>query len=320
MFQHILVPLDGSSRAERALPVAAQIARVTGGSVLLVRVVNPPIDYSGGMAPVPLMSEEVIEAEMSGATEYLKAVTQRMPTGIRTMTEVLFGSPAQCILATSASRGVDLIVLCSHGRTGFARWALGSVAHTLAYESTVPTFILRESELASMLAGPDTMRSICALVPLDGSELAETALAPAAYLVAALAAPEKGALHLAHVVKPFQEAPEEGSVSVLDNEVRERARAYLANVVERLQKTTKDLRLSITWSVIREKDVASALVSLAEQGGEGKETGGMGSCDLIAISTHGRHGPERWVMGSVTDRLLSATKLPILIVRPLKQA
>ncbi len=320
MFQHILVPLDGSSRAERALPVAAHIARVTDGSVLLVQVVDPPIDYSGGLAPVPLMSEQVIESEMAGATEYLKAVAIRMPASIKTTTEVLFGIPAQCILATSASRGVDLIVLCSHGRTGFARWALGSVAHTLAHESTVPTLVLRESELASMLAGPDTMRSLCALVPLDGSELAETALAPAAHLVAALAAPAKAALHLAHVVKPFQEAPEEGFVSELDDEARERARAYLAHVTERLQKTTKDLRLSITWSVTREKDVASALVSLAEQGGEGKETGGMGSCDLIAISTHGRHGLERWVMGSVTDRLLSATKLPLLIVRPPKQA
>jgi nucleotide-binding universal stress UspA family protein len=316
MFQHILVPLDGSSRAERALPVAAHIARVTGGSLLLMQVVNPPIDYSGGLAPVPLMSEQVIESEMAEATEYLKAVAIRMPTSIKTTTEVLFGIPAHCILATSASRGVDLIVLCSHGRTGFARWALGSVAHTLAHESTVPTLVLRESELASMLAGPDTMRSLCALVPLDGSELAETALAPAAHLVAALAAPAKAALHLAHVVKPFHEAPEEG----LEDEARERARAYLAHVTERLQKTTQDLRLSITWSVTREKDVASALVSLAEQGGAGKETGGMGSCDLIAISTHGRNGLERWVMGSVTDRLLSATKLPLLIVRPPKQA
>jgi nucleotide-binding universal stress UspA family protein len=171
-----------------------------------------------------------------------------------------------------------------------------------------------------MLAGSDTIRSLCALVPLDGSELAETALAPAAYLVAALAAPAKAALLLAHVVEPFQEAPEEGFVSKLDYEVGERARAYLVHVTERMQKTTKDLQLSITWSITREKDVASALVSLAEQGGEGKETGGMGSCDLIAISTHGRHGLERWVMGSVTDRILNATKLPLLIIRPPKQA
>src|SRR5579885_1419989 len=59
MFQHILVPLDGSTRAEQALPVAARIARATGGSLLLVRVVPPPIDYSGGISPIPLMNEQM---------------------------------------------------------------------------------------------------------------------------------------------------------------------------------------------------------------------------------------------------------------------
>ena len=63
MFQHILVPLGGSFRAEQALPVAARLARATGGSLLLVRVVNQPIDYIGGLSPVPLMTEQTVESE-----------------------------------------------------------------------------------------------------------------------------------------------------------------------------------------------------------------------------------------------------------------
>ena len=105
-------------------------------------------------------------------------------------------------------------------------------------------------------------------------------------------------------VKLFPETAEEGFVSELNDEALQRARTYLAHMTERLQTATKYLRLSITWSVTHEKDVASTLVNLAEQGGEGKETGGMGGCDLTAISTHGRHGLERWVIGSVTDRIL----------------
>lgn len=100
----------------------------------------------------------------------------------------------------------------------------------------------------------------------------------------------------------------------------QRARTYLARVTERLQTTAQDLnlRLSLTSSVELEKDVASALVNMAEPEIRGKETEDGSGYNLIAISTHGRGGLERWVMGSVTDRLLTTSKLPVLIVRPPK--
>lgn len=211
MFKRILVPLDGSARAEEALPVAARIARASGGSIHLLGVFSPPIDYGGGLAMVPFLSEQLIEAETTTATDYLQtAATSQMLTGIQITIEALFGLPAQCILATAAEGVADLIVSCSHGRTGFARWALGSVAHILAHESTVPTLVLRENEPASPLLSLATARPLRALVPLDGSQLAEAALAPAASLIAALAAPSHGELHLAQVVKLFPERAEEG--------------------------------------------------------------------------------------------------------------
>ena len=97
----------------------------------------------------------------------------------------------------------------------------------------------------------------------------------------------------------------------MNEEALERAEVYLAQVTERLQAQDQQPGFAITSSVKLEKDVASALVSLAEQG-----DGEAGACDLIAISTHGRHGLQRWVMGSVTERMLNTTRLPILIVRP----
>lgn len=320
MFERIVVPLDGSPRAEHALPVAAHIARASGGSMHVLQVVSPPIDYSGGLAPVPLMTEQSVEMEMAESTSYLNTVAaSQMLAGIKTTTEVLFGLPAQHILAAAESRMADLIVICSHGRTGFTRWVLGSVAHQLVHQSAVPVLVLRESESASLLSHLDAARSLCALVPLDGSPLAETALVPAAYLTAALAAPARGALHLAQVVKILPATAQEGFVSELNEEALQRARTYLATAGEHLQATVKDLKLSITSSVELEADVASALVRLAEYGGEGKKSGEVRRCDLIAISTHGRGGLERWVMGSVTERILNTTKLPMLIVRPQKK-
>ena len=103
-----------------------------------------------------------------------------------------------------------------------------------------------------------------------------------------------------------------GAASEPNEEARKSARTYLATVAEHLQATEKDLHLSLTYSVKLEADVADALLSLAEREG-------VGSCDLIAISTHGRGGLARWVMGSVTERVLNTTKLPMLIVRPQKK-
>ena len=317
MFKRLLVPLDGSSRAEYALPVAARIARASSGSIHILRVVSSPIDYGGGLAEAPLLMEQMIESEMDVTTSYLQRLAALpLLEGIQITTEAAFGIPAQYILASLESQTADLIVLCSHGRTGFARWALGSVAHTLAHESTVPALILRENEPASLLSHPDAEQPLCTLVPLDGSQLAESALVPAAYLTAALAAPAQGALHLAQVVKHYSETAEEGFVSELNEEAIQRARAYLATTREHLLVTMKDLKLSLTYSVEFDKDVASVLVSLAEYGSKGKANMGVAGCDMIAISTHGRSGLERWVMGSVTERVLGTTRLPVLIVRP----
>ena len=319
MFQRILVPLDGSSRAERALAVAARVARVSGGSILLLQVVSPPIDYGGGLAQAPFLTEQVIETELAVASGYLDRVAKaRELTGIETTTEVLFGLPAQVILAEAESQSVDLIIMCSHGRTGFTRWVLGSVAQKVVRQSPVPVFVLRAGEPVPAASHADAAYPISALVALDGSSLAEVALVPAANLVAALAAPRKGALHLMQVIKPLATTADEGFITQLNEEAVEGAKAYLVAVKERLQETLKNLKLSITWSVALYADAADAIISTAEREEDEEGAQGFAGCDLIAMSTHGRAGLERWVMGSVTECILGATKLPLLVVRPEK--
>ena len=307
MFAHILVPLDGSAPAEEALPVAARIARASSGSIHLLTVVKSPIDLGEENDWDLLLHEQQIETRTTVATDYLRTVVA-LPVldGIQITTEIAPGLPPQYILAAARSGDVDLTVLCSHGRTGFTRWVLGSVAHTLAHESTIPTLVLHEHETASLLAHPDTTRPLRALVPLDGSPLAEAALAPAAHLVASLTT--QGELHLTQVVKPLQNSAGEAS--------RARVTTYLTQITKRWQAMAKELGILLSWSVALETDVASALLSQAEPGEQGQATAGSRGCDLIAISTHGHNSLERWVMGSVTDRLLNTTRLPILIVRP----
>jgi nucleotide-binding universal stress UspA family protein len=308
MFKRILVPLDGSARAEQALPVAARLARAPGGSIVLMRVAKLPMDYGGGFTQTPLLTEQIIETELDDVDEYLKTIaTSDTLTGITIKTEAMFGQPLQDLLGVAETRRADIIVMCSHGRTGLKRWALGSVAQGLAHQCPVPLLVLREGGRISALSREETTHPLRALVALDGSPFAETALAPAANLVAALAAPNEGILHLTQVVTGGDEEAQQ-------------AKTYIAAVTERLQQKLKDLNLSIKWSLLRDADVAGAIVDMAEHGEAGTRAEGINGCDLIAMSTHGRGGLERLMMGSVTERVLHSTRLPMLIVRPQRTA
>lgn len=257
MLKNILVPLDGCSRAERALPAAARIARASKGRVLLVQVISPPLDYASSMAPVPLVTRELIEAELK------------------------------------------------------------EVAYTLTHESTLPVLVLRQTgtELCSPL--PDTCgRLTRAFVSLDGSELAEAVLEPTMDLVLALSAPAPAAIHLMQVVKVFPASEAQGRLSELNEQKIGRARAYLATVKAHLQQHHPEAFLAITCSVGLDNDVAGALIETAEARSEESVPGEARGCDLIAMSTHGRGGIQRWMVGSITERVLKGTHLPMLIVRP----
>ena len=186
-------------------------------------MVSPPINFAGALPQAPLVTEQIIETDLAEADSYLSLVAKSEKLAeIHILTDDMFGAPAQDILAFARSRRVDLIVLCSHGRTGFKHWVLGSVAYQLIHQSTIPVLVLRAGE--PTLSRAVTTRPLCALIALDGSPLAEAVLAPAANLVAGLAAPAQGALHLTQVVKHIVTTAEEGFVDELNEEAVERAK------------------------------------------------------------------------------------------------
>lgn len=324
MFQRILVPLDGSIRAEQAIPVAARIARATGGALILVRAVSTTPEWWPAMERRPDVAQAVIDAGLTEAKQYLVAAsTAQALSAVSTETVVLYGPAATSILAVAHSSGADLVVLCSHGYTGLTRWVMGSVAEKVARHAAVPVLVLREGGPVPAAPHPDATRPLCALVALDGSAHAKAALAPAAQLVAALAAPATGALHLVRVVKPVSaereaKGPEHGEI---DEQVLHKAKQYLSTTVDHLREgltapAVAGLNLTITWSVAVDTDVAAALIRLAENGEDAEGAGVFGGCDVIAMATHGYSGVQRWAIGSITERVLSATRLPLLIVRP----
>jgi len=329
MFKRILVPLDGSSRAEQALPIAARIARASGGSVLLLHVITAPLQFGpymfGPYMQQSTLLREAVNAAIAESVAYLsKAAHSHDLEGAETKVVMFSGPVAWTILDTAKEQHVDLILMVSHGHTGFKRWALGSVAQKVARTSPMPVLVLREGGSVPSSAYPDRtrpLRAVAATVALDGSPLAEAAIFPAANLVAALAAPAKGSLHLTQIVQLPRGDDEWGGCEridpILEEQALDDAACYLRKIAGNLRDSLeREFNLSITWSVAGNADVAEALMRVAEQGSVDRGYSIFGGCDILALATHGRSGVRRWVLGSVTERVLGHTKLPLLIVRP----
>jgi nucleotide-binding universal stress UspA family protein len=320
MFQHLLVPLDGSSRAEQALPVAARLARVSGAAITLVTVVDLAHEALLYQMAEPSLSPQVIDQDLTEARAYLDRVSQRSDlAGVSLDKQVDLGNPALKILSRAEAeiaRPIDLIVMSSHGYTGIKRWLLGSVAEKIARHASVPVLILREGEPLRTHARFDGMNALRALVPVDTSARAQDAIPPAAQLVAALSEPEHGHLQLTQIVVPPEQAGATKREEVL-REAEQNLEAIGQSIREGLvAQVGPDLHLTISWAVSIDSDIAEGIVRMAENGERVTDASGAERCDLIAMTTHGATGLHRWAVGSITERVLHATRLPLLIVRP----
>jgi len=144
MFGQIMIPLDGSERAEQALPYAEYVASASGATLHLVCVVERPsaVRAQGVGAPVNVY-EPVIAAQREEATAYLERVRARLEgDGRSVQVELLDGDEASALLDYAHAAGIDLVVMTSHGRAGLTRWALGSVADRVAHGSAVPVLLV----------------------------------------------------------------------------------------------------------------------------------------------------------------------------------
>lgn len=304
MFSHLLVPLDGSAHAESALPLAAKLAKANSARLVLVRVRRTATEYvSWGVLP---MSADLIDVEDADCAAYLAQVAASpMLAGVEVETEVLSGMPAPAILDAVAYHEIDLVVMTSHGRTGLARWAFGSVARQVAYHAMVPVLVVREHGFHLADVSGDDQGRPRVLVPLDGSPLAETAIEPALALVTALG--PHAALHLALVISPYDESVTGQSIPTLT----EQAESYLRGVAAAI--ALRQPEIAVTHCVCTNFDAAEALIHLAEQGDQTDGLPTIPPADVVVMATHGRSGIAAVVLGSVTERVLHGTKLPLLI-------
>lgn len=145
MFHKILVPIDGSELSESAIPAALEVARRFGASLVLFRAAVLPEHLM--ISPVPLAPSAYTNLQdeiVTGTREYLDAVKARLAgEGVPVETGLVSGDAASQILEFAETQGVDLIVMCTHGRSGFQRWLFGSVAEKVMRHSSCPVLSVR---------------------------------------------------------------------------------------------------------------------------------------------------------------------------------
>jgi nucleotide-binding universal stress UspA family protein len=301
-FQSILVPLDGSPLAEQIIPLALEIANAARSKVRLVLVHQsppPPMDPQSAQLYVSIdLATRKVERD------YLTALRLRLrkSSGLQ-ISAVTIDGPAGPTLAKYVKEiGADLLVMSTHGRGGLRGAWLGSVADYVIRSLNIPVIVVRSQEGMSALPRLSKIREI--MVPLDGSPLAEAALAPASDIAELFGAE----LLLVQVVWPVSA----GNLlpvpfpSGYDNEIvgvqRKETQEYLDGLVNDLQ----ERGVSVRSTVVAGHNVAEALLDMAHPQ----------RIDLVAIATHGRGGVQRLLLGSVADKLIRGAGPPVLVVRP----
>ena len=295
----ILVPLDGSSLAEEALPIAQAIAERARCKLKLVLVHEPLIL----MEPGPAYTKVEL-AMLKADREYLKSVTARLRErlGKSVSSAVVRGLPVAQTLATYIRElGPDLVVMTTHGRGGIRRAWLGSVTDQLIRSAEIPVLVVRPGEAG--VAKPGAPLSEI-LVPLDGSPLAEAVLEPAMELARLWDAE----IALVQVVEPVILVSGEplSFPSAYADQInairRDSAQDYISDVAERVRGSG----LRCTGVAVIGVAVPETLINLAAPE----------RVSLLAVATHGRGGPKRALLGSVADKLIRAGSVPVLVVRP----
>ena len=289
LLRKILIPLDGSKTAETVLPYIKYLA-----SRFDLKIEVLGVGIGSKNRRVNLLLNDYINNTVSSLHNE------------RTEAEaiIIYGSAADKILSYSKQNDIDLIIMATHGRSGIKRWWMGSVADKIISQSITPVLLV-PSKTRKVTQMKKSISIDQILVPLDGSDIGQAALD---YIE--LVAKETGAaITLIQVIS----TPNSMETSLLGNatwdsfskEMREAASNYLGSLVEEL----KGHGITAKYDI----PIGNPAAEIIEYARKYK-------FDLIAMSTHGRTGLARWVLGSIADKVLHGAGMPMWLVRPSKMS
>lgn len=304
MYRKIVVPLDGSPLGERALPLAVELARRTGATLHLVHVHLPVMLPAVIDRPIP--DSELDSDLYKQMVEMLSILVTRLQAvaNVPIETKLIYAERNTSIAANLESYAkeieADLLVMTTHGRSGFGRMWLGSVADELIRTLSLPILLVRPDE--QLPAFDERWRLDRTLVSVNGTSTSESIL-PHAKAFAKIFESETVLLRIVEPVILSRYAADATLVQVdqdLLDQTQAEARAYLDRIAQEFGEQKVIVR-----------DVVDAQVALALLDAAEKHEVGM-----IAMATHGRQGLNRLLVGSVADKVLRSANVPLLVYRP----
>ena len=297
MYTKLLIPLDGSKTAEKVLPYARFLAGKLKIPVELLGVIDMAEMATHIPAEKARFFDSMIEEGVKHSASYLRGVAGTFgDTDVKCTAEK--GQADVVIIEKGETDTSMLICMATHGRSGLDRFLLGSVAEKVLRAAANPLLLVRATEEAKS-DGTAVLKSM--VVPLDGSELAES-------IIPMVAAKELGlevVLFRAYHIPTYAYAGDE-TYSVVDYDelivgVRDEATEYLEKKVAEV----KHLGVEKVSFVTEEGFAADKIIALARKNPD----------NLIAMCSHGRTGVKRWVLGSVTEAVVRHSGDPVLVLR-----
>jgi nucleotide-binding universal stress UspA family protein len=287
MFDRILFPTDGSEGAAVAFEHVLDLADASGATLHVLNVPETTFDRAAGV-------NEALVTDLVAAGEELvaDAAARAEERGVETVTAVEEGEPHSTIVEYADRHAVDLVVMPTHGRKGLERLLLGSVTERVVRRATVPVLTVRPDEEAQVRYPYEHV-----LVPTDGSDCADEALA----LGTDVALQTEANLHLLSVV----------DVASLGVDVR--TGVQLDFLEENASKT-----LSRGAEFAKDQGVESVREEIGYASSIHREILAYVEeydVDLVVVGTHGLTGFDRYLLGSVTEKLVRTSPVPVLTVR-----
>jgi len=294
MYEQILVPVDFSEHASSALGHAAVLAGVTGGQLQLVHVVEHTVlSHPSFWSAEPALADELHTQALGTAQQLIdRFIQEHSPIlGASTSGRVVSGSVPGALVDYASESGAGLIVVSTHGRTGFARWLMGSVSERLLRVAPCSVLVVRGGRPGT---APEIRRLLCAV---DLSEHSRRALEVAAQLARGLGA----SLEVLHAwAVPFHVDAGASRDGLLER-MRDNAHAELDAFIARAALPPDTL---VSTSVVSGPPTAAITEHVASS-----------HPDLLVLGTHGYGGVKRMVLGSVAEALARYSSCATLVVR-----
>lgn len=335
MFNKILVPLDGSTLAERSIPHAELFARIFGANIVLLKVLEPAA-YHENPSPVDPLSWQIHKAE---ADIYLRVTAARIEQDLRRGARseekdkkkfkveyaIREGKVAESIIDFAHTENVDLVVISTHGSSGLSRWTISSITQKVINLIYLPVLIVRAYQAGGTAESKVQYHHI--LVPVDSSRRAECSLpvgialvqgaaAQAAEVTQPAAVSQNGLntangpasspkLVLASVIKPPElpiPEPYPAEVGQLSESLMQASRQAVHNYLNEMKER---LPVACEMRVAENASISSAIQDMAEQK----------DIDLVILCAHGHTGQFTWPYGTITRDYIDHGTKPVLIIQ-----